>query len=64
MTVGQLRIFLANADVDDEEEIAAEHDELFVGGPSPVNLPEATVFLLKRTGWIWSDEFDCWRHYT
>ncbi len=46
--------------------IAAEHDEIFAGsdGKSIIDVSEEDRQSLDKSGWMWDERYDCWRHFT
>lgn len=43
--------------------VSAEHDEIWLPGPSPEEMKESDVKILEDLGFSWESEFDTWHHY-
>lgn len=48
---------------DEQAYFAAEHDEIFVGGPKPAKMEAADRHVLRDTGWRYSTDHDCWHAF-
>ncbi len=52
-------LFKHNPDGD----IAAEHDEVFSGGPPPDHLSAEELKILEGSGWSWDSDLDSWHKF-
>lgn len=44
--------------------LQAEHDEIFMGGPPPEQMPTETAEELKALGWNWNKSLESWQAFT
>ncbi len=42
---------------------AAEHDEIFAGGPEPIRITEEDLATLKKLGWSWDESLPAWHKF-
>lgn len=48
----------------EDTDTSAEHDILYAGATPPSAMADEDLATLKKLGWFWKDEFDCWAHFT
>ena len=62
ITAGLTILARYQRDSDDPCAVSAEHDEITCCGPQKVDPADRAA--LKRLGWSWNAEFDCWSKFT
>lgn len=48
----------------EEATMAAQHEEIYVGGPKPSELVESQTFMLEKAGFTWDEGNECWHVFT
>jgi hypothetical protein len=49
--------------VNPKSDIYADHDVIYAGNPSDLDMNELQCQLMKKWGWLWNDEYDCWMKF-